>query len=105
MLTISKKKADDRGVTLRLEGWVMGPWVKELRLLCEQILTAGGPLTLDTREVSFVDEEGIVLLEGLGRQVSFVDADGREVKKCSVFRASPTLQASSYCLSLNTEHS
>jgi len=77
MLTISKTKADDRGVLLRLEGWVMGPWVEELRLLCEQVLTAGGRLTLDTREVSFVDEEGIVLLEGLGgRQVTFVDDAG-----------------------------
>jgi hypothetical protein len=49
--------------------------VEELRLVCEQLLTADARLTLDTREVSFMDEDGIALLECLeGRQVSFVDA-------------------------------
>ena len=73
MLRIAKKRFGHRAVLLRLEGWVMGPWVDDLRLTCDQILRAGGRLTLDTRQVSFVDERGFALLEGLdSRRVDFL---------------------------------
>lgn len=55
-------------VTLRLEGRVVGPWVEELRHICEPLLADKTKLALDLDEVSFADENGVTLLTSLGRR-------------------------------------
>jgi hypothetical protein len=63
---------------LRLEGQVIGPWVDELRRACETL--AGGAVTLDLADVSFVGRRGVELLRALG-------AGGVAVTRCSPFVA------------------
>jgi anti-anti-sigma regulatory factor len=53
------------GVTLRLEGRVIGPWVEELRRSCDDVLITGARLTLDLSDVSFVDRDGVELFRNL----------------------------------------
>jgi anti-anti-sigma regulatory factor len=60
-------------VILRLEGQVKGPWVEELRRLCEQCLATGSGLALDLTEVSFLDLDGVALCRHLqDRQVALL---------------------------------
>lgn len=70
MLKISEGEKDPerRMVTLRLEGRVVGPWVEELRHICEPLLADKTKLALDLDEVSFADENGVTLLTSLGRR-------------------------------------
>lgn len=68
MLKISENKLTRKAVTLRLEGRIVGPWVEELKLVCEPLLKSDGRLALDLAEVSFVDETGVAALTGLSAQ-------------------------------------
>jgi ABC-type transporter Mla MlaB component len=68
MLKISDSKRNKQSITLRLEGRVIGPWVEELRQICEPLLADGTKLTLDLAEVAFADERGAILLTSLGRR-------------------------------------
>jgi ABC-type transporter Mla MlaB component len=68
MLKISEGKTEKQSLTLRLEGRVVGPWVDELRQVCEPLLADETKLTLDLAEVSFADESGVALLAGLKRR-------------------------------------
>lgn len=65
MLKISLVESSRQGIILRLEGQLIGPWVRELRKTCEESLHNGRQLILDLSEVSFVDGEGIALLHSL----------------------------------------
>jgi ABC-type transporter Mla MlaB component len=65
MLKISCSESGDNAQTLRLEGHVSGPWVEELRGVCERLLAQGQQLTLDLAGVSFLDLDGITLVRGL----------------------------------------
>ena len=65
MLKISPIEPVNQSVTLRLEGRVVGPWVEELRQVCEPLVGSGGRLNLDLAEVSFADDRGVGLLAGL----------------------------------------
>ncbi len=56
------------GAVLRLEGQVLGPWVEELRQVCEQALATGGSLMLDLADMSFIDPNGLELCRTLRRQ-------------------------------------
>ena len=60
-------------VHLRLEGQLRGPWVDELRRVCDEAAGVNGrtsALVLDLADVSFVDPDGVALLCALaGRQV------------------------------------
>lgn len=86
MLRISVVEGDGRGLTLYLEGRVMGPWVAELRRACERALAQGRGLTLDVAGVSFLDRDGVGLLRGLmHRQVA--------VTRCSPFVAEQLREA------------
>lgn len=62
MLKISERNQDRQSVTLRLEGRLVGPWVQELRHLCEPLLATGHRLTLELDEVLFADPAGVALL-------------------------------------------
>ena len=78
MLRIGAAAGTGNSRTLSLEGRVIGPWVDELGRTCQEILATGAPLTLDLREVAFVDRDGLALLRGL------VDR-GASVVNCSAF--------------------
>jgi ABC-type transporter Mla MlaB component len=61
-------------VRLALEGWLVGPWVDELRRESEQQLSEAKVLQLDLTKVLFVDPKGVALLRELaGRKVEYVN--------------------------------
>ena len=62
MLKISQAAAPNHSITLRLEGRVVGPWVAELRQLCELVLSEGRKLKLDLADVLYVDSGGVATL-------------------------------------------
>ena len=68
MLKISQAGKANHSVTLKLEGRVVGPWVGELRQVCETLLTEGRALKLDLADVTFADASGVAAL------TSFKDA-------------------------------
>jgi ABC-type transporter Mla MlaB component len=64
----------EQSVRLALEGWLVGPWVDELRRESEQQLSEAKALQLDLAKVLFVDPKGVALLRELaGRQVEYVN--------------------------------
>ena len=65
MLKISQAEATNSHVSLRLEGRLVGPWVKELSRICELVLSEGHKLKLDLTGVSFVDDNGVATLDSL----------------------------------------
>jgi ABC-type transporter Mla MlaB component len=62
MLKISQAGKANQCVTLKLEGRVVGPWVEELRQVCETLLSEGRKLKLDLTDVAFADADGVVVL-------------------------------------------
>lgn len=80
MLKITHDQAarPDGGTVLRLEGQVAGRWVEELRLACsDSRLTP--PLTLDLRNVTFIDPSGIAFFVERWAEITVVN--------CSLFAA------------------
>jgi len=78
MLKISQAGKANHSVTLKLEGRVVGPWVGELRQVCEELLTEGRALKLDLADVTFADTGGIAVL-------SSFKSRGVKLKSCSAF--------------------
>ena len=78
MLKISETGTPNHSVTLKLEGRVVGPWVGELRRICEPLLAEDRALKLDLAEVSYVDEEGVIALNSFKSR-------GVKLKNCSPF--------------------
>jgi len=64
MLKISQAGKANHSVTLKLEGRVVGPWVGELRQVCETLLSEGRELQLDLTDVTFADVDGVGMLTG-----------------------------------------
>ena len=64
MLKISQAGKVNHSITLKLEGRVVGPWVGELRQVCETLLTEGRPIKLDLADVTFADADGVAVLTG-----------------------------------------
>ena len=74
MLKISQAGKANHSVTLKLEGRVVGPWVGELRQVCETLLTKGRPLKLDLADVTFADASGVAALSSFkSRGVAFAN--------------------------------
>ena len=74
MLRIELHDREDGTTTLELAGRVVGPWVRELSRSCEQILAVGGTLSVDLSQVSFVDRNGLEVLQRLrARDVMLVN--------------------------------
>jgi anti-anti-sigma regulatory factor len=65
---------------LKLEGYLLGPWVDEVRQACAEPAAGAGRTCLDLAAVTFVDAAGAELLRDLIRQ-------GTEVAACSSFVA------------------
>ncbi len=55
---------NSNGIVLKLEGRVVGPWAAELGAAWNQLASALGkqPLTVDLRDITFVDEDGMRIL-------------------------------------------
>jgi hypothetical protein len=72
--------ADDKeAVLFRLEGQVSGPWIEELRRVCNETLGECGHgsqrLVLDLADVSFIDADGVALFRELtARRVILTNA-------------------------------
>ena len=59
---------------LKAEGEVVGPWVAELRRVCERVVGVDINVTLDLAEVAFLDREGVALFRRLADQgVAFLN--------------------------------
>lgn len=64
----------DKSIRLSVEGWLVGPWVEELRQQSEQALAESERLTLDLEKLLFVDSDGAALLRQLAkRQVAHLN--------------------------------
>ena len=74
MLRISTVNDSEKSIRLTLEGWLVGPWVDELRTQSEQHLADSKALRLDLAKVLFVDPRGVALLRELAdRRVEYVN--------------------------------
>jgi len=78
MLKISQANTAGRSVTLKLEGRVVGPWVDELRHICETLLIKRRALELDLAGVLYADASGVAALSSLKLR-------GVAVTNCSPF--------------------
>jgi len=65
MLKIDVAEDAGAGITVRLEGRMVGPWVDELDRACQPHLGNGHALTLDFSGVSFIGREGVALCRSL----------------------------------------
>ena len=81
MLMITCIKENDTTRTLKLEGKLQGPWVREFKSACDEAEPLPLRLRLDLASVSFVDAAGVDCLQDLIR-------DGVPVVACSAFVAS-----------------
>ena len=78
MLRISESGSEQDVITFRLEGQLSGPWVEETRRSCAAHAGNGHRLNLDLEELSFVDQDGIALLQVLAQ-------NGVGLSNCSQF--------------------
>jgi ABC-type transporter Mla MlaB component len=75
MLRISVFEAAGDPITLRLDGQISGRWVELLQRTCEVQLKKGARVTMDLKNVSFADRDGIALLRSLtDRRVEILNA-------------------------------
>lgn len=73
MLKVTHVAEDDKSVTLKLEGRIVGQWVNELKRECEGCLARRSALILDLSDVSFIDSQGIKVLRAMmGSRVQLV---------------------------------
>ena len=68
MLRISVMNESDEAIQLRVEGWLVGAWVDELRLQTQAAFAQSKTLSLDLEKLWFVDSHGVALLRDLARQ-------------------------------------
>ena len=87
MLKITRVGLSKHEITFQLDGRVAGQWAELLRELGESVLEEGMQLTLDLKNISFIDCDGIAILKGLiGRGVSPVNAPlfvVEQISKCN----------------------
>ena len=76
VLKISRLFHKKRGLTIKLEGELLGPWVGSVRAACAG--RDGRRLCLDLAAVPYVDTAGVQLLRELV-------AEGAEIVACSCF--------------------
>ena len=78
MMRITRVAGTDGVARLHIEGRLAGVEVSELAASCEAYLAARLPLLLDLSGVTFVDAEGLRLLQAAGRR-------GAALTGCSPF--------------------
>ena len=75
MLKISITEAAGESVSLQLDGQVTGKWVELLQTTCEAQMEKGARVTIDLKNVSFADRDGIALLRKLkNRRIEILNA-------------------------------
>ena len=86
MLKITRVVLSKQETTLRLDGRVAGQWVGLLSDSADSALIEGLKLTIDLKNISFIDCEGIALLKRLiARVADPVNAPlfvTEQIKKC-----------------------
>jgi anti-anti-sigma regulatory factor len=80
VLKITEIARNNSGVTFKLEGKLLGPWMEELRNVCRHPLDRSEQVRLDLTAVTFVNAAGAELLRELIRQ-------GIVITQCSAFVA------------------
>ena len=65
------------GAVLTLEGRIVGPWVIELRRAYLEHAGSKGPLTIDLKDVTFIDPDGVAFFDEVYPAVTLVN--------CSLF--------------------
>jgi len=68
VLRISSNTNSDKSIRLSVEGWLVGPWVEELRQQSERALAESQSVTLDLEKLLFVDAHGAALLRQLAER-------------------------------------
>ncbi len=68
MLRITKIEEQEMPVTLKLEGKVADQWASLLESECRMALQTTNRLHLDFAAVSYVDADGVAVVNGLPRQ-------------------------------------
>ena len=80
MLKISfQPGSSDAAAVLILEGQVAGQWVAELRRACDEHHGVARPLTIDLKDVTFIDRTGVSFFDDVFDHVTLVN--------CSLFAA------------------
>ena len=75
VLKISIIEAAGETVTLQLDGKVSGRWVKLLQRVCNARIKKRTRISIDLKNVSFADRDGIALLKSLtDRRVEILNA-------------------------------
>jgi ABC-type transporter Mla MlaB component len=86
MLKITRVAPSNQEITLQLDGRVTGQWVDLLRESAESVLAEAMRLTLDLKNICFIDCEGLALIKSLmGRGVQQVNAPlfvAEQLRKC-----------------------
>ena len=65
MLKITRAVLSEKEMSLQLDGRVTGQWVGLLRETAESALEEGVGLSIDLKNISFIDCEGIALVRNL----------------------------------------
>jgi anti-anti-sigma regulatory factor len=86
MLKITRVVQSDLEIALQLDGSVTGQWIELLRESAEFVLHEGLRLTLDLKNICFIDCEGLGLIKSLmSRGVRQVNAPlfvAEQLRKC-----------------------
>jgi ABC-type transporter Mla MlaB component len=86
MLKITRVASSNQKITLQLDGRVAGQLIELLRESAESVLGEGLRLTLDLKNICFIDCEGLALIKSLmGRGVRQLNAPlfvAEQLKKC-----------------------
>jgi len=86
MLKITRVESLSQEITLQLDGSVTGQWVVLLREHAGAALKEGVRLTLDLKNISFIDCEGLAVIRSLidcgALQVNAPLFVAEQIKKC-----------------------
>ena len=87
MLKITKVATSNQEITLQLDGRVTGQWIELLRDSAESVLEEEIRLSLDLKNICFIDCEGLAVIKGLmGRGVRQINAPlfvAEQLRKCA----------------------
>jgi ABC-type transporter Mla MlaB component len=87
MLKITKVATSNQEITLQLDGRVTGQWIDLLRDSAESVLEQEMRLSLDLKNICFIDCEGLAVIKSLmGRGVRQVNAPlfvAEQLRKCA----------------------
>lgn len=87
MLKITKVATSNQEITLQLDGRVTGQWIELLRESAESVLEEEMRLSLDLKNICFIDCEGLAVIKSLmGRGVRQVNAPlfvAEQLRKCA----------------------